>query len=118
MANLAAAGIDAAKVDTIATRWRNSRCPRQSRAIAGAGVDGNQPRAGIDDHWVERDRERLGGLKGLAQDLLHVRDRRARHDGSIQLAVPYSVVDDRDLVVAKLVAIEARRLVAGNRRRC
>src|SRR5262245_64637822 len=105
--------IDLSGIDAGGGKIRHVGSRSRERAIAGAGVDGDEPRAGIDDHWVERDRERLGGLKGLAEDLLHLRNRRARYDGSVQLAIPYSVADERVLVVPELGAVGGRYVRAG-----
>ena len=88
--------------------------PRQ--LTAGAGIDQDELRAGIDGERRERDRQRVGREEVVGERLLHVRPGGVAHELVVDLAVPDSVVDRGQLIAADLVAIDAGRLLAGRGR--
>jgi hypothetical protein len=86
------------------------------RAIAG--IDHHQLAAGIDHQRREVDREDIARQKRLLERGVDLFLLRIGDEGIFQRKGIPAIGDHRDLDVADLVTIEARRLLVGDRRGC
>ena len=84
---------------------------------AGAGIDQNEPLAGIDDQRRERRRQLVGRHEGVGERAFDFGERRVADEFIGDRAVPDAVIKRSQLERADPVAINAGRLCAG-RRRC
>ena len=110
-------GVDRFRVDAGGGEIGRERAGRRCHLPAGAGVEQDELRAGIDQQCRERRRQLLGRHERIVHRLADLGVIRIADEFLVDRAVPHAVIERGDLEGADLVTVEAGRLLAG-RRRC